>query len=329
VIRNNSPGGGGNDWAIDDIKISHCGPSSLMNYSPEALGCKESPFPVFIRDTIRHIYNNYVYFKWQKSNVGGTVWADMTGPGTSGIGSPVLVNGLYEYVTSLPAFLATAADSGTYYRVVVATSPANLASARCSYKDASTTMIKAITCGIILDAAFIDFSGIVADNKALLTWEATNEQSLVKYEIESSSDAVNFKRIGFEYAKNLPAAAYRFKDPDDLRGTMFYRLKMISKSNSIKYSSVIKLSGAGRFEVSHLVNPFTNLVTANITVPDGGNIRIRLYDGKGKMVKDFAGYVNKGLNKVEVKEPGNLSAGIYFIAVEYRNEVFRTKLIRL
>src|SRR5207344_73823 len=91
VIRNNSPGGGGNDWAIDDIKIAYCGPSLTMNYNPIVLGCQANPFVVNLRDTVRSVYNNYTYFKWQKSNVGGTIWSDMTGPGTSGVGTPVLI----------------------------------------------------------------------------------------------------------------------------------------------------------------------------------------------------------------------------------------------
>ncbi|RYY71342.1 MAG: hypothetical protein EOO13_03530, partial [Chitinophagaceae bacterium] len=53
AIRNNSPGGGGNDWAIDDIKVSHCGPSLVMNYNPEVVGCKENAFPVTLIDTVR------------------------------------------------------------------------------------------------------------------------------------------------------------------------------------------------------------------------------------------------------------------------------------
>ena len=48
-----------------------------MNFAPEALGCKEGNFQVSLSDTVRSVYNSYVHFKWQKSNVGGTVWADM------------------------------------------------------------------------------------------------------------------------------------------------------------------------------------------------------------------------------------------------------------
>src|SRR5690606_18522016 len=59
AIRNNSPGGGGNDWALDDIKIAHCGPDLKMNYHPYVIGCREQSFPVTLSDTIRFVYNSY------------------------------------------------------------------------------------------------------------------------------------------------------------------------------------------------------------------------------------------------------------------------------
>ncbi|RYZ43970.1 MAG: hypothetical protein EOP49_27610, partial [Sphingobacteriales bacterium] len=127
LIRNNSPGGGGNDWALDDIIVSHCGPNLSMNYAPIALGCSANPFAVYLSDTVRYAFNNsYIHFKWQISNVGGTVWTDMTGPGTSGVGIPTVVNGQYQYVTNLPPFLAYPADSGKYFRVFVATTVSQL-----------------------------------------------------------------------------------------------------------------------------------------------------------------------------------------------------------
>ena len=327
AIRNNSPGGGGNDWAIDDIKVSHCGPTLTMNYNPEVLGCKEGAFTVALKDTIRFIYNSYVHFKWQKSNVGGTVWANMTGPGTSGIGTPTLVNGLYQYVTVLPPFLAFAADSGTYYRVIVATTAANLANT-CAYKDQNTTMIRAITCGVILNGNFIQFRGTLAGKKVYLTWSTAEEKNLSHYEIEKSSDGINFSSSGRVNARNMYEAYYNYTDPDEMNGHRFYRLKMIQQDDKFKYSNIIELSTALSFEVNNIQNPFADNIYADITIPEAGIININLYNDKGQKVKVFSQPVNKGLNKIPVTELGNLSTGIYFIAIEYKNQVHRSKLVK-
>ncbi len=327
AIRNNSPGGGGNDWAIDDIKIAHCGPTLKMNYNPEVVGCREAAFVVDLKDTVRFLYNSYVHFKWQKSNVGGTVWTDLAGVGTSGIGSPVLVNGLYEYVTALPPFLATGADSGTYYRVIVATTAANLAN-NCAYKDQNTTMVRAITCGTILNGNFESFRATNTGGKAYLSWMARGEKDLAYYEIEKSSDGVNFTSIGRLTARNLSETFYSFTDPVELNGQSYYRLKMVQADNLFKYSSIAKLSTALSFAVANIQNPFKDHINADITVPETGLVRLKIYNGQGQKMREMKQTVKKGADKLIVNELGSIPSGIYHLSVEFKNETQNRKLIK-
>ena len=327
AIRNNSPGGGGNDWAIDDIKVSHCGPSLTMNYNPEVVGCGERPFVVDLKDTIRFIYNSYVHFKWQRSNVGGTVWSDMTGPGTTGVGTPVLVNGLYQYVTALPPFLASAADSGTYYRVIVATTASNLAN-NCAYKDQNTTMVRAITCGVILTGNFENFRGTVTGGKSYLSWSTRGEKNLSYYEIEKSPDGITFTPIGRVDARNLSEAFYNFTDPAELNGRQFYRLVMYQSDNLFKYSSIVELSTTLSFKVNNVQNPFANNIVADVVVPEAGMLNINLYNDKGQRVRELQQGVSKGTGKITINDLGAVSTGIYYMSVEYKNQIHNRKLLK-
>ncbi|HEX4849358.1 MAG TPA: hypothetical protein VFV08_01065, partial [Puia sp.] len=64
-IRNNAPGGGGNDWAIDDIGIATCIPSiSLTPNKPDTL-CMGSDDTV--RFKVTAFFNNYTEWKLEKS----------------------------------------------------------------------------------------------------------------------------------------------------------------------------------------------------------------------------------------------------------------------
>ena len=328
VIRNNSPGGGGNDWAIDDIKVAHCGPSLIMNYNPIVLGCQANPFVVNLSDTIRYVYNNsYIYFKWQKSNVGGTIWTDMTGPGTSGVGSTTLVNGLYQFVTNLPGFLAYPADSGTYYRVIVATTAANL-TGNCAFNDGSSTMIKVIDCGVILNANFTQFKGQLNNKRASLTWSATGEQDLDNYTIEKSTDGIIFTTIGSVAARNLAEAYYNFTDPDIISNNTYYRLKMTASNGLFKYSSTILLSPVLAFEIMSFKNPFKNNITADVIVPENGILQVNIFNDKGQLIKKTQLNVKKGINNIMIE---NISAadGIYFLSAGFKNETIKMKLVKL
>ena len=328
VIRNNSPGGGGNDWAIDDIKIAHCGPSLKMNYNPIALGCQSNPFVVNLRDTIRYVYNNsYIYFKWQKSNVGGTVWADMVGPGTSGIGSPSLVNGQYQYVTALPSFLAVPADSGTYYRVIVATTLANLANS-CAHTDGSSTMIKVINCGMVLNANITRFNGQLSGNNTYLNWATSMEQQLKQYEVEKSRDGIHFNSIGVVDAKNHDESLYDFTDTAVLNGNTYYRLKMIDENGLYKYSHVIVVAASIKFEVKILPNPFFERITVTAIIPATGKINVNLYNEKGQLIRSAQVQGNRGFNNISLEQLSYLNNGIYFISVDHNNECIKARLIK-
>ncbi len=328
LIRNNSPGGGGNDWALDDITVAHCGPTLAMNYNPLVLGCSASPFVVNLSDTITYFYSNsYVFFQWQRSNVGGTIWSNLIGPGTSGMGLPVLVGGQYQFVTNLPPFLATLADSGRYYRVLVGTSVANL-TGNCVYTDGHTTMIKVINCGIILKSNFTQFKAQLLLKKGYLTWSASNEEHLKNYEIEKSNDGINFEKLGSLNAKNTPDAYYNFTDPEYINGSRYYRLKMIDENGLYKYSQVILLSTELSFEVNNLKNPFRNSVKVDVIVPKEGILNITLFNDKGQLVKNVQFRVNKGLNNISIE---NIDAanGLYFLSFNYNNDSINRKLIKL
>ena len=328
VIRNNSPGGGGNDWAIDDIKIAHCGPSLKMNYNPIVLGCQANPFVVNLSDTIRYVYNNsYIHYKWQKSNVGGTIWADMTGPGTSGVGAPVLVNGQFEYVTNLPPFLAYPADSGTYYRVIVATTAANLIG-NCAHNDGSSTMIKVINCGLILQTNFSQFTGQLTNQKTQLNWSVTAEQHINKYEIEKSTDAVNYSTVTSVNAKNINEASYNISDPEIITGNTYYRIKMISNDGSFKYSRIVLVSPALKFEIRPIKNPFRNNITTEVITPQDGYLNFSLFNNKGQLIKKTEAVAVKGINSITIE---NIKApdGVYFLFVNFKNETIKTKLVKI
>ena len=328
VIRNNSPGGGGNDWAIDDIKVAHCGPSLTMNYNPIVLGCQANPFVVNLSDTIRYVYNNsYIYYKWQKSNVGGTTWADMAGPGTSGVGAPTLVNGQYQFVATLPPFLAYPADSGTYYRVIVATTAANL-TGNCAHNDGSSTMIKVINCGIILNTNFSQFKGQLINKKAFLTWSALAEQNLNKYEIEKSTDGISFNTIASVNARNIAEAYYNYTDPEMIINNNYYRIKMTDNDGLFKYSAVVLLSPDLKFEVRPLKNPFRNDITAEVIIPENGILNLRIFNDKGQLLKTTQQQAIKGFNTITI-ENINATAGIYILSVNFKNETIKTKLVKI
>ncbi len=325
LIRNNSPGGGGNDWALDDINVSHCGPTLSMNITPVVTGCDAAPFQVNLSDTVRYIFDNsYVYWQWQKSNTGGTVWYNLTGPGTSGVGTPAVVNGQYQYVTNLPSFLADVTDSGKYYRVITATTLANL-SGNCAYNDGTSTMINVMHCGLILSTRIKSFTGSVLYGKATLNWTVEDDGNITGYEIEKSMDGTHFSHAGV-IPSNTTAVLYHFTDPVTMEGNTFYRLKMMERSGLYHYSSSVLLLRQPGFDVYCKDDWSAGSIDAGITVPEKGWVNLWLVSTAGQFIQHRRIAVNKGLNTVAIECAG-LPAGVYILTVESDHVLINRKII--
>ena len=326
VIRNNSPGGGGNDWAIDDITVAHCGPSISSNYKPFVLGCDAQPFEVRLSDTVISVYNNYIYYQWQVSNIGGTIWTNVAGPGASGVGSPILVNGLYQYAANLPPFLAMPTDSGKYYRVIVATSPANLSSASCAYNDGNKTLIKVIDCGSVLTANLIRFKAIKTDNMGTLSWSTIYEDDSLEYEIQRSDDGIHFFTLATIPSTQLSYSSYNYTDPGALSNNVFYRLKLVNKDGLYKYSHIELISEQPNFKLLIGQNPFSKKLSFSLQIPRTGLAAIRIHSLDGKQIYFETREFTPGLHQISADK--DFQKGIYILSVKYNNEVIRHRLIR-
>ena len=86
VLINNSPGGNGNDLAIDDITFRPCGPTTNISANiPNILSggtCDNSQSFQLNANINTNTFLN-VNFIWQKSTDGGITWVNVMGPSTN------------------------------------------------------------------------------------------------------------------------------------------------------------------------------------------------------------------------------------------------------
>ncbi len=223
TIKNNAAGGGGNDWVIDDIKLSTCYPNLTNNPKDTATAC--STTFVSLSDTVSSYFNNYGNYCWEKSSDGIT-WANT---GVCGTKTPALVNGLWQYVVDT-AFIAVAADSGKYFRLKVGTTNSNLYDPKCSVSNSQKIFLKiySVSCSV-LTSKLLTFAGNNLNEKAILKWSTDNEEGIKEYEIQKSTDGVHFLRLGIISSnKSANGSSYIFYDPEFNLNLSYYRLKLVS-----------------------------------------------------------------------------------------------------
>jgi trimeric autotransporter adhesin len=334
TIRNNAPGGGGNDWAIDDISVSTCLPN--MKYSPSITPTVCMGGSLTIYDTVRSFFNNYVYYKWQRSTNGGGSWTDVTAP----IG-PVIPPGLFwngtawQYVTSytIPPANTTLANSGDLYRVVVATSLTNLGDPNCRSTDPSTIVtLTVIDCGIPLDTRLTAFNGNITNNKATLQWTTTLESGPIYFDIEKSLNGSAYSQIATLNGFTNPGASqnnYTFTDPEDINGKVYYRIKMRNPDNLFSYSRTLQLStGIGDFAFVSVINPFSNELLFDVSSARDGRAKAELTDQFGNPIKRRSFDVREGVSQLSFENTGTLPVGIYILRLELEGKVIYKKVMK-
>jgi hypothetical protein len=328
-IRNNAQGGGGNDWVLDDIAIATCLPT--MMYSPSITPAVCQGNSLQVNDTVRSYFDNYTFYKWQRSTDGGSNWSDITGNNDTTL---VNIGGVYQFITSysIPAAHTTLADSGDLYRVIVATLDSNLLNSACLFTDASTIItLKVLDCGIPLGIDFISFSGKLNHGNADLIWTTSKEAEPVSYSVERSYDGTNFTSIGMVTGNNNTNAAkntYKFTDLN-VQGKIWYRIAMVNKDGHKKYSRIVILEDKTvNFGLTNVVNPFSTKLDFGITVSENSRIDVTLINMSGKPVRKETFNVYAGANNLTVVDTGKLPVGMYILQIRNNDQIINKKVMK-
>jgi len=325
TIRNNAPGGGGNDWAIDDISLATCTPTLTLTPSGGVNVCYGNQVNMYT--VVRCFSPNYIYWTWERSTDGGTTW---NATGVNGIGSPMMVAGEWQYTANYPSFLGDSAHHMNMFRVRIASTAANLLNPGCSFTAQNQIVVWVNNCSVVLETDLVEFNGKLQNNLANLHWTSTNEKAGVQFEVQRSDDRVNFTVAGQQAGTAAPGMGkeYSFVDPEPVSGTVYYRLK-ITEGDKFKYSKIVMLNNrSNEFVIKSLLNPFNNQVTFELLSPAPGRVNITLVDNYGRLIRSTSETVSQGSNIINVNGLEALSQGSYRLRVQMGEYVVNRQVVK-
>jgi hypothetical protein len=327
TIRNNAPGGGGNDWAMDDIALATCTPDMTFTPSSEPFVCSGNNLD--ITGTVTSYFNNYTNYIWQKSTDGGTIWTDETTPA---VGVPT-VNGSGQYVYSVShaTGMLSLADSGVKYRLVTATTPSNLSSSTCTLSGSVEVVPEIDPCVPILGTNLISFNAKQDGASTVLRWSTSKETEQLKFIIEGSDDGREFVTMATLYGDNNSANVLNtYSWSENYRHSKYYyRIKMVGENNGTRYSRIIGIDGLARSaSMVSIVNPFHSQIIAEVQTPEAGIVRLQLIDNSGAIVQTQNATLQQGNNKVTMNNVAWLPSGMYTLKVITNQNVLSKKLVK-
>ncbi len=326
MVRNNAPGGGGNDWAIDDIALATCPPNLVLNPSPNVTVCVGNQ--VDMSTVINSYFSNYTYWQWEKSTDGGLTWGST---GVSGVGVPVLVAGQWQYTAVYPSFLAGASLNNTMFRIKVASTAANLSNPACAFTASTLITVLTSTCSVLPAPKIIAFRAKQGNGYGNLDFTTDQETAGIHFEIEKSTDAVHYQQIG-----NIDASAaegegksYSFADATALTGATYYSVKLVTAKGYTYSHIAVVYPGSSSFEIKAIVNPFDKYISFDAVSPSDRQATIYLFDSFGRLVKQQQQFIYNGFNKITITGLDALGNGNYILQVETGGQTFNKKLIKI
>ncbi len=173
---------------------------------------------------------------------------------------------------------------------------------------------------VVTPVSLLSFSGYREGNRNLLKWSTASEQTNKGFQVERSTNGLNYSYIGFVNSKapngnSSSLLQYNFDD-DNLSGSkQFYRLRQIDIDNRDKLSNIIVIKGQ-RPTTLHLSglfpNPAKNTMNVIIDAPAGDIVHLIITDMNGKLIKQQSSPVEAGANTIPI-DITRLASGTYTV----------------
>ncbi|MBC7650406.1 MAG: T9SS type A sorting domain-containing protein [Deinococcales bacterium] len=165
------------------------------------------------------------------------------------------------------------------------------------------------------------FTATVNNTSVLLQWQSATEINSDSYAVQRSEDGQFFYNITtIKAAGNSGVAkSYSYTDnkPAYFDKPIYYRLKLIDKDNSFKFSAVVNVQVKATGTVVKNLYPSLTRIAAPINAVIESNkqqtITIAVVDANGKMIQQLSKNITLGTNTITFNLSNGIASGMNFI----------------
>jgi hypothetical protein len=187
--------------------------------------------------------------------------------------------------------------------------------------------IDAFDYSTVLPVSLLNFTGMVKDKQAYLTWTTGEEINNKGFEVQVSHDNISYTTLGFVAAASKPGGhTYNYTDTKMVSGSSYYRLKQVDLDGRYKYSAVVQLQ-LKKFDWSIMGNPSPN-PSVLLQTETQSKVSLQVVAANGQLIQ----VVNKGtLPAGTVNIPLNIhnaAKGIYFIKLSVDNKSYTKQIMK-
>ncbi len=222
--------------------------------------------------------------------------------------SNYISNGLTPYLVDSYKGTSTALTTGS--NTVSFTADASVAA---SFANRFSLAFKPTTLAVNSIVA----SATLSNKIATISWNTVGEKGVSTFEVEKSTDAKSFTKIGQATAKNTASAAYATTD-NSVTATTYYRIKAISQVGTVSYSNVAKVSVTNnQLPITLYPNPLKGSKVFNVAFGNiaAGNYTVSITNVLGQKVQEAAISHTGGNGSHAISINNTIAAGTYSVTI--------------
>ena len=185
----------------------------------------------------------------------------------------------------------------------------------------------------VLPVELTYFTAKKKDQAVELNWETGLEIDNKGFDIQVSTDAVNYRKIGFVSSKNensRHAQKYTFTDSGirNQGGTYYYRLRQVDNNGEEKFYGPESVSFSREALVLNAYpNPSSGIVKVQFEAGESKEATVMVVDVHGKTVFSKQVATDRGLNTLQI-DLSNQSNGLYILTITSTSGKQQMKLIK-
>lgn len=182
-----------------------------------------------------------------------------------------------------------------------------------------------------LPVKFISFNAICENEKISLVWKTAEEVNSSRFDIERTSNGVNWIIIGQVTASGYSQSekTYTYNDAGPLFSGTMYRIVEYDLDGRRQYSGIVSAFCDRKESIRVWPNPVEDIVRLNIYSNSQSQILLQVYDSKGALVLMQKDNLVQGSNQLTVPVQ-KLARGIYQLKATYQKGITKTfRLVKL
>jgi len=177
-----------------------------------------------------------------------------------------------------------------------------------------------------------NFKGVINEQVVDLSWATLMEAGVDYYEIQRSGDGMNFidiDRIESEMTISTSdfQLNYQYADAHPLKGTSFYRVKVVGKDGSTNQTPIVEINNyatTGTRIYPTVIQSNTVFVESDSNLSE---VKMEFFDLSGNKISETSWSAFNGRQTVQVSKAGSLPTGTYVARLTANGQNVKSQLV--